>query len=115
VPVDYYIRQGDHGVVIRSTLLASDQRPVDLAAASVRFQLASVNGGAALIDREADVEQVGAGDDGSKGQVSFTWDDGDTDTPGLFRATWEVAFSGGGVQTFPNDRDLLVRVTDDVN
>jgi hypothetical protein len=35
--------------------------------------------------------------------VAYSWQVGDTATPGLYRAEWIVLFSDGGTATYPND------------
>lgn len=48
------------------------------------------------------------------GRVSYTWQGTDTDTAGDYLAEWEVTFSGGKKQTFPNDSYILVKITSDL-
>jgi len=48
------------------------------------------------------------------GAVSYTWIAADVDEPGLFHAEWEVTFSGGAKETFPNGRYLKVLFTEQI-
>lgn len=64
------------------------------------------------VDQPALVLQVDDGNDGSKGKVRYAWQAADTDTPGTFWGEFEVTFpAAGGIQTFPNDRNLRIQVT----
>ncbi|MCZ7536283.1 MAG: hypothetical protein M5T61_10385 [Acidimicrobiia bacterium] len=70
-----------------------------------------VGGGTAKVDAAAVNEQNGDGSDGSKGDVSYAWVAGNTDTAGLFLGSWVVTFAGGAVQTYPNGGYVLIRIT----
>lgn len=39
--------------------------------------------------------------DGVRGQVRYDWATGDTDTPGIYVAEWQVTYADGRKQTFP--------------
>lgn len=106
---DYYLRQGDEGAVIETILRDENGTAVDLNGASIRFHMAPIEGGAVTVNAEAVNEQDTT--NGENGHVSYTWQAGDSDTPGLYLSEWEVTYVGGEVQTFPNTGYLLVRVT----
>lgn len=105
----YYLRQGDEGSIIETILRDEDGTAVDLNGATVYFNMAPIGGGALKVNAEAVNEQDTT--NGETGHVSYTWQEGDSDTTGLFLAEWEVRYVGGEVQTFPNTGYLLVRVT----
>ena len=77
---DFVIRQGDSGQTITATLTDEDGAPQDLEGATVRFLMAPLTGGDAVIAAEAEVE------DPDTGEVSYEWQEGDTDTAGHFIA-----------------------------
>lgn len=112
---DYLIRQGDTGETITDTLEDENSDPVDIEGATIRFHLAPISGnGTSVLDVSATNAQSGDGTDGSMGKVSYTWSAGNTGVSGLYLGEWQVTFTGGAVQTFPNDGYVLVRVTEQV-
>lgn len=107
---DYFIRVGDGSVVITDVLSDEDGDPVNISGATVEFHLAPIQGGAAIINASASNDQATAG----TGHVSYTFGTTVPGTAGLYLGEWEVTYNGGGVQTFPNDRYILVRATEGV-
>jgi hypothetical protein len=81
----------------------------------VRFIMASVSGGSPKVDANASNRQVGNGSDGTKGKVGYVWLASNTDTVDDYFAEFQVTFVSGGVETFPNDSHLLVRVSEDLS
>lgn len=109
---DFLIRAGDTASVIQQTLEDENGNPVDLTGATVRFHLAPVTtNGTAVLDAAATVVQAGSA---SMGVVKYTWVAGNTGVAGLYLAEWQVTYSGGSVQTFPNGSYVLVRITEQV-
>jgi hypothetical protein len=110
---DFTIRQGDHGQPLAATLTGTDGAAIDIAGATVRALVVPIGGGAAIVDAPASNDQVVDGSDGSKGRVSYTWQQADTATDGFFLGSWIVTFAGGAVETFPNGGYLLIEITAD--
>jgi hypothetical protein len=109
---DYDIAQGDHGETITSTLEDSAQQPVDLEGANIAFRVVPIGGSTPLLDNVvASNGQNGDGSDGTKGRVFYTWQPGDTGTPGVYLAQWKATFVDESVQSFPNDGYLLIRIS----
>lgn len=111
---EYTIRRGDHGVEIRGVLRDADLEPVDIAGATLAFNLGPFNGGDALIEDEATNEQDDGGEDG---EWSYTWAQGDTDElepEEVYVAEVRALTSVGALQTFPNGGYIIVRVTREV-
>jgi len=48
------------------------------------------------------------------GRVRYAWQTGDTDTPGTFQGEFEVTYSTGEIETFPNDGFLAIEIIDDI-
>lgn len=104
----FYIRQNDTFPPIEATLYDGSGALVNLAGADVKFQMTKALTGATVkVDAAADIVSP-------SGQVAYSWDPADTDEEGTFNGTFEVTYSGGGVQSFPNDRFITVVVTPDL-
>lgn len=101
---DYVLHQGDEGQTI--TIVCTDEDgPVDIEGADVRFLMARLTGGDAIVAEDAENEN-----DTALGQVSYEWQGADTATPGHFVASVEVTFVGGAVVTFPNGGYVHVQI-----
>jgi len=46
--------------------------------------------------------------------VQYDWQPGDTESAGLRRAEFEVAYPDGRIETFPNSGYLLVQISEDL-
>jgi hypothetical protein len=85
---DFQIPQ-DRLLPILTATLSDADGPLNLAPASgVRFQMRAPGASTYEVDQPAAVVSAAAG------QVSYTWATGDTDTPGLYLAWFEVSTSG---------------------
>lgn len=106
---DHVIRLGDQGVSIPGTLTDDDDIPVNITGASVAFHVAPLAGGSALtLGSTATITNATAG------AVSYTWQDGDIDTPGWYAAHWKVHYAGGALQSFPNGYPIVILATPEV-
>lgn len=102
---DFYIKAGDTYSPINRTLLDANNAPMDISAATgVRFHMQPVHGGT-FIDRAAQVVNA------AQGTVRYAWQAGDTATPGMYLAEWEVTYAGGATETFPNGGYDVVLIT----
>lgn len=109
----FYIKRGDKASAIASTLEDAAGDAVDIQGAIIRFRMQNIRGGDLIVDDYATNAQVFDGSDGSKGNVLYTWATVATDA-GKYLAEWEVTYSGGSVQSFPNGGYLLVNITPDL-
>lgn len=105
---DFYIKRGDRLPKISSTLKDAAGAAVNLTGAAVKFQMKKIGASARKVDTAATV--VGQAEDG---KVEYAWGATDTDETGMFEAEWEVAI-GGLIQSFPNDKHLLVQISDSI-
>lgn len=102
---DFTIKTHDTAPFIEQTLLDWEGNPVDIGGADVIFNLVTFGEvGTVVLSEIANNDQVSDGSDGTRGYVSYEWQDGDTATKGAYVAEWEVTFTDGEVQTFPSDQ-----------
>ncbi len=50
----------------------------------------------------------------SAGLVKYSWEEADTDTAGTYNAEWEVQFADGKLESFPNWKNLQVKIFQDL-
>ena len=97
----FYIKQNDTKPSLAAQLL-SDGSAVDLTGATVKFHMgSSVDAAATIVDA-------------ATGNVRYDWSAADTTTSGTFNAEFEVTFSDGTIETFPNDEHLHIVITEEV-
>lgn len=53
--------------------------------------------------------------DAARGSVRYDWAAGDTDTPGVYHAEWQVTYSDGRKQTFPTLTYHVITVLADLD
>lgn len=102
----YYVKQGDTAPAAMAILLDPSGNPQSLAGAVVRFHMVTQ-------ERQVKVDALAVIDPDqvvNPGKVTYQWLVGDTDDVGVYLAEWEVTFSGGAVQTYPNSEYDSVRI-----
>jgi hypothetical protein len=107
---DHVVRQGDSGGLIEAVLMDADGVAVSISAATVRFTMAPLSGGLAVLAAQADNLQDDSLPD-TIGHASYEWTSTDTAVPGHYLAEWEVTFPDNSVITFPNDGYVYVQIT----
>jgi hypothetical protein len=105
----FYIKQNDTRPTLRCILLDANELPVDLTAAALEFHMRAYPGGTTKISAGS-VTVLNAG----RGDIEYQWSSSDTDTAETYEAEFEVTYSNGTIQTFPNDKHAFVYVTDDI-
>lgn len=105
----FYIKQNDTAPAIRATLKDTDAVAIDLTDASVRFHMRRVGSTTTTTDGAAMI--VG---DATNGIVQYDWEAADTATVDTYHAEFEVTYSDGSIETFPNKSFITVEVTDDI-
>lgn len=103
----FYIKQNDRRPNLQATLKDGDGDVVSLTGATVVFSMAAA--GVVKVDNAAATLS-----DASGGVVYYAWAAGDTDTPGVYDGEFEVTFSDGTVETFPNSGHLKIIITKEV-
>ncbi len=114
---DFSIKTGDTSSSIYATLEDDTGTAVDIQAATVRFKLGPLTGGTLVVAADATNAQIGAGTvDGSTGDVVYNWGTlgAVPGTAGWYRGEWEVTFTNGAIQTFPNDGYMIVAIGEDL-
>ena len=103
----FYLKEGDTSP---SLIYALTPVSVVLTGATVRFNMRAANGGAVKVNRAAAVIVTETGTPA----VQYNWQSADTDTAGFFEAEFEVTYSGGAIETFPNSDFIRVNITGDI-
>lgn len=103
--VDFVIKQGDREPYIETTLRDQHGNPINLGGGrTVRFRMWPYGYGDVVVDAPADIiAQAG-------GRARYAWQEGDTDSPGLFEAEWLVTNLDGSVETYPNGGHNVIQV-----
>lgn len=104
----FFIKQNDTSPALKATLKDGLDAAVDLTGASVRFHMRPTGDTTAKVDAAAVIENA------DNGIVYYNWNAADTDTIGSYEAEFEVTFTGGEIETFPNNRFIEVEITDDI-
>ena len=99
--IETQIRQlGDTRIAIAGTLTRPDGTVVDVTSLTVKFAMYDADGIAKVTETTNNVSKTGPTD----GEVEYSPQDDDVDTPGIFFAYF-VAETGAGAQdTFPAER-----------
>jgi hypothetical protein len=101
----FYIKQNDTAPSIEAVLTDSNDRARSLATASaVRFHMKRENGAVVISAGTGSIVNPG------KGIVKYEWQSGDTKNVGTHTAEFEVEYSNGQIETFPNSSYIKVIV-----
>lgn len=100
----FSIKQNDTSPSLQAILKDGGLNPVDLTGASVRFHMKAIGG-----DIKVDAPMTVVDQD--NGVVQYDWGSGDTNTVGTYAVEFEVTYSDGAIETFPNKGSLAVNVT----
>lgn len=101
----FHIKQGDSAPNLRAILKNPDGTAASLVGSTVRFSMRT-SGGAVIVSR-----QPCALVDAPNGVVEYDWQDGDTDTGATHLGEFEVTYSDGSIETFPNDGFVRIMIT----
>jgi hypothetical protein len=99
------IKRNDTKDNIKATL-SNEKGAVNLTDCSIRFIMAKR--GVMKVDRLVQPQ------DAANGVVWMVFEQGDTNEIGLFQAEFEVTFSDGRIETFPNDSFILINIISDL-
>jgi len=105
----FYIKQNDTAPSIEAVLTDANGRVRSMSnAANVRFRMKSEKG-TTLINGG-----VGYVVNASKGIVAYEWQAGDTATVGMHNAEFEIEYSNGQIETFPNTGYIRIIIKDEL-
>lgn len=106
---DFTIKTGDTAPAIVGTLKDATNAVVSLVGAdAVRFIMRVKGADTVLINQPAAIT------DAVGGVVSYQWRTGDTEQIDTYNAEFEVAWSDGTFETFPNSKYIVVKVIADL-
>lgn len=105
---DFWIKEDDTSPVLEATLTDENGNAVDLTGASVDFHMRR------QLDDTLKVDGTASIIDAANGKVQYSWSSGDTDTTGKYDAEFEVTYSSGDIETFPNHENIVIKITDDL-
>ncbi len=107
---DYTIKQNDTSKKIEATLKDVAGVAVNLTGATVVFSMWLKRSRTLKVDEASATIVVAA-----SGTVEYQWVAADTDTAGDYEGEFEVTFSGGLIETFPNDRNIQIAVAPEIS
>lgn len=101
-------KQGDTYPPLRQTLTRSSGIPVELNASSVKFTMINENNRLVITDNANII-------DAQRGIVEYQWKETDLSRHGAYFAEFEVTYSNGKVETFPNTGYIKIKVVPDLD
>lgn len=103
----FKMKRNDTYRELSGTCLDPSGSAVDLTGATVRFHMLND-------DDETVVDAAATLVVAANGTVKYTWAADDTDVAGGFRGEFEVTYSGGAIETFPNTSYIPIRIYEDL-
>lgn len=103
----FYIKQNDTQPAFQAVLKDGSGDPINLDGTAVRFHMRPVGSSEIKVDAAASVISA------LSGIVRYTWSPADTDTFGAFYADFEVTYSDGSIETFPNNEFITINIVGD--
>lgn len=110
---DFTIKRNDTSPSISYSLGDAAGDAVNLTGASVVFKMAKARGSG--LPGELAVDSAAVIVTASEGDVRYDWDAADTEAAGDYVAEFEVTYSDGEVETFPNAEYITVTVKADIS
>jgi len=104
----FNIKQNDTSPSLQATLKDASLNPVNLTGATIKFHMKGIDGSLKV---NAAMTLV----DAANGTVRYDWQTADTDTVGSYYAEFEVTYTDGTVETFPNNTNKTIKVVRGLN
>jgi len=92
----FYVKEDDTEPVLEATLQNPDGSGVDLSGAGVDIRITEARGGSNVVNADASIQ------DAANGVVRYTLQSSDTENDGRYRVEFEVEYSSGKIETYPN-------------
>lgn len=106
----FFIKRNDDTPTLDVALQDDRGRPVNVTGATVVFHMRNTSDDSVKVDGGT-VSAITA----TKGEVRYEWTTTNTNTAGTFEGEFEVTFSGGEIQTFPNNGYIDIIILEDVS
>ena len=107
----FKLKRNDTADDLQLTLKDAAGSAVSYASATpIRFHMRKAGASSAKVDAAATIV------DAANGVIKYVWIAADVNEAGDFIAEFEITFSGGKIQTFPNSKEnrLIVRIREDL-
>ena len=101
------IKRNDTSPSIAGTVKDADGNAVDITGSSVRFHMLDKDD-VVVVDAAATIVSA------ANGQVRYDWQAADTDVAGAFKGEFEVTYSTGYIESFPNTSHIPIRIFKDL-
>lgn len=105
----FFLKQNDTSPAIEATLVNGSGASVNIGGATVRFHMNNMTNGALIIDRAATIVNA------ASGIVRYNWQSTDTQKSGMYLCEFEVTYSDGSIESFPNDDKIIVAIESEIN
>lgn len=102
---DFVIRQDDTAPRLYSDLTDGAGNAVDVSDATVRLHLHGLT-------VASDLDLAAGNDPEVDNRVFYDWQEGDTGDAGYYAGEWQVTYTNGQVETFPNSGWFLMQVVE---
>jgi Rib/alpha/Esp surface antigen-like repeat protein len=104
----FNLKQNDTSPQISAILQDGAGTAIDLTGANVRFHMKRIGAATASVDANATIVNDNAG------SVKYVWISADTSVAGTYQAEFEVTYTDGSVETFPNDTSIAIEIVEDL-
>ena len=104
----FYIKQNDTSPSILAELKDANNTPVNITSATAKIFVKAIDG---TLKIDQSVQIINA----ALGTVRYDWQTGDTDTVGTYSVEFQVTYTDGSIETFPNTGSLALVVTKELN
>ena len=104
----FTIKSRDRLPPLRVQLIEDNGYPANLTDATVRFIMKRNPNASPVVDAQATIL------DPLNGVVEYAWQAGDTDSPGMYVAEFEVTYPDGTIKTYPGYNYIYIRIAQDL-
>lgn len=105
----FNIKQNNTSPSLQAILKDGSGTVINLTGASVRINMKAVGGTGLKVNSAMTIVNA------TGGIIQYDWQSGDTDTVGSYALEFEVTYSDGSLETFPNSKNLSVTVVKELS